>query len=637
MIGQLLPVMSVNSSPRAHVKRFLNSRRGRGQLGRLKALLAGLTVAWAAGSGAPVQAAESLRLKMGPLTQTVQLQDLETFSQTGAISEDLKYYTPLLTPLLRDSLQSQLALDPEVSLLVFDEVLRSSSGQQILQTLAQISPSLSPATLRQALETAAADPNGISILTMLRAMPQDTLEINLSPLLALASQMNLTRLEHNSLGRVLDHELLVPEPAAHARATVNPATAGPAAVELWELNLRDRSRKRNIPVDLYWSHNTQGPLVVISHGFGADRRFFAYLAQHLASYGLTVAAVEHPGSNVAALISTPLASQPHQGNRILPATEFLDRPEDISFVLDRLAKLNQSSFSLRGRLNTDDVAFIGHSLGGYTGLALAGAKLDTRSLEQFCQNILSRGLSPADWLQCAALDLPLQTADLRDPRITQLIVMNPLTGQLFGEAGLSQVKVPTLMLASSHDGVTPIATQQLVPFEQLAGSKYLVTVVGGTHLSVGDPENLNPELSRFPFMPELPGDSTARLREFLQGVSLSFILQQTPEAETYASFLTPAYAQIYSTADLPLRLSLTLPTSIQRWLSLTVQPPLHRQSAFGFVPSLMHLEAIDTQRRFRTLQQQMVAYLRTSPPSLTAVYLPTRLFRPPLQARGHRK
>ena len=67
--------------------------------------------------------------------------------------------------------------------------------------------------------------------------------------------------------------------------------------------LRDRSRERSIPVDIYWSEATHGPLVVISHGFGADRRFFAYLAQHLASHGLTVVSVEHPGSNVASLIS----------------------------------------------------------------------------------------------------------------------------------------------------------------------------------------------------------------------------------------------------------------------------------------------------------------------------------------------
>ncbi|MBD0337422.1 MAG: alpha/beta hydrolase [Cyanobacteria bacterium Co-bin13] len=585
------------------------------------------------GSAKPGEAAETLLLRVGPLSQQVHLNDLEHFSETGEIPASLKLYRPLLTPQLAEALQSRLSLDPAISTVVLEEVLRSSSGQQIIQTLENISPSLTPADLRVALNQAALDPDGLSILSLLRAMPQDTVKINFSALATLASQFNLTRFENASLGRVLEHELLVDaaaEPQPPLR--LDPTQAGPAAVEIWELNLRDRDRQRNIPVDLYWSRDTRGPLVVLSHGFGADRRFFAYLAQHLASYGLTVASVEHPGSNVAALVSSPLPSAGQKTNRILPATEFLDRPKDISFVLDRLASLNDSSFSLRGRLNTQDVAFIGHSLGGYTGLALAGATLDTRDLQQFCENILPSGLSPADWLQCAALDLPVQTVDLSDQRITQLIVMNPLTGHLFGESGFSQIKVPTLVLASSHDGVTPIASQQLLPFEQLAGPKHLVTVIGGTHLSVGDPQNLNPDLSRFPFMPELPGEATARLREFLQGVSLSFILQQTADADQYAAFLTPAYAQTYSTPDLPLRMSQELPASVQRWLKLASQRPHHSQGALAYMPSLVHLEAIDIQHRFRALQQQIVAYLRTSPPSLTVVYLPSSLFRSPLHA-----
>jgi predicted dienelactone hydrolase len=617
------PVVTVNSS----------SQRRQHQWTRFKAALAGLVMVLGLGSAAPGQAAETLLLRVGPLSQRVDLNDLEHFSETGEVPPSLKLYRPLLTPQLAEALQGRLSLDPAISSLVLEEVLRSSSGKQIIQTLKNISPSLTPTDLRQALSEAALDPQGLSLLRMLRAMPQDTVEINFSALIALASQFNLTRLENASLGRVLEHELLVPDaPAPSTKLLLDPTQPGPVAVEMWELNLRDRSRQRNIPVDLYWSRDTRGPLVILSHGFGADRRFFAYLAQHLASYGLTVASVEHPGSNVAALLSSPQDANGRRTNRLLPATEFLDRPQDISFVLDRLANLNEASFSLRGRLDTENVTFIGHSLGGYTGLALAGAKLDTRSLQQFCENILPSGLSPADWLQCAALDLPIDTADLSDPRITRLIAMNPLTGQLFGADGLSQIQVPTLMVASSFDGVTPIASQQLRPFEQLAGPKHLVTVIGGTHLSVGDPQNLNPELSRFPFTPELPGEATARLREFLQGVSLSFILQETSAANQYAAFLTPGYAQAYSTADLPLRLSEALPSSVERWLKLAAQRPHQLQGSLAYMPSLVHLEAIDIQHRFRALQQQIVAYLRTSPPSLTVVYLPSSLFRSPLHA-----
>ncbi len=55
----------------------------------------------------------------------------------------------------------------------------------------------------------------------------------------------------------------------------------------------------------------------------------------------------------------------------------------------------------------------------------------------------------------------------------------------------------------------------------------------------------------------------------MQGVSLAFVKQLTPEAKSYAPFLAPAYAQSLSTSSLPLRLSTELPSSVQHWLDTT--------------------------------------------------------------------
>lgn len=599
-----------------------------------RAALVSLVLALGLGGGSPGWAADHLMLHLGPISQSIRLSDLEVFAETGVVPESLQRYRFLLSPQLQAALGSRLILDPAVTTHIFDEVVASPNGQQLIDALNTIAPGVTPEDVRVALVQAAAEPRGLSILGILQALPQETLEIDVSALLSLASQINLSRLENDSLGGILKNELWVPtDSAVSVPSFLQPDQPGPAVVERWELNLRDRDRQRTIPVDLYWSRQTQGPLVVMSHGFGADRRFLAYLAQHLASHGLTVAAVEHPGSNVAALIASPKSANARQASRrILPAQEFLERPRDIRFVLDRLAHLNETSYSLRGRLNTQNVTFIGHSLGGYTGLALAGAPLDTRDLQAFCEGLQPAGLSPADWLQCAALDLPVQVTDLSDRRITQLIAMNPFTGKLFSPEGLSQVKIPTLIVASSRDSITPIATQQLRPFQQIAGPKYLVAMIGGTHLSVGDPQNLNPEMGRLPFMPELPNTATSQLRDFLQGLSLSFVMQQTEVASQYAVFLTPEYTQRYSTPTLTLRMSQQLPKSVHSWLQQVDPTGYQRDQALDYVPSLLHLEAIDVQHRFRTLQQQMVAYLRTSPPSLTAIYLPRRLFQPSLQA-----
>jgi predicted dienelactone hydrolase len=570
------------------------------------------------------------------MSQTVTIADLETFASTGEAPPSLRLYQPLLSPSLRQTLQGTIEIEPEVGHIVLDELLNTPGGTQLLDTLQAVAPNVSPSDLRVMLDELSNQEGQLNLVSILRALPEDTLDINLGTLALLASQFRLARMESEALSRVLKKELRVPAPSVAVIDAEDPFSRGNSQVERWELVLRDRARERSIPVDIYWSEDTRGPMVVISHGFGADRRFFAYLADHLASHGLTVVSVEHPGSNVASLMSLPSQEEKASKtpNRILPATEFLDRPRDISFVLDRMEKLNYYSYSLRGRLDTDQVTLIGHSLGGYTALALAGAQLDLRPLKGFCEQLSPVNFSPADWLQCAALGLPVNRADLEDPRISQIIVMNPLTGLLFGEQGLSRVTLPTLMFASTHDGVTPMAEQQLNPFGELAGQKYLVTMIGGSHLSVGDPDNLNSELGRIPFMPELPDHKTERLRSFVRGVSLSFIMQQTPEADDYRNAITPNYAQLYSTNALPLRLTQELPNSLTNWPRLQAESLHHQEKLRTYLPSLLHLEAITIQDQFQALQRQMLAYLRSSPPSLTAIYLPRYLLRPQIQAQG---
>jgi predicted dienelactone hydrolase len=570
------------------------------------------------------------------MSQTVAISDLETFAATGNIPHDLRLYRPLLSPALQQTLQGTIEIEPEVGHIVLDELLNTPGGTQLIETLQAVAPNVSPSDLQVMLDELTRQEGQLTLISILRALPQDTLDVNLGTLALLASQFRLAQMESEALSRVLKKELNVAAPSLGVIRAEDPFSEGDSQVERWELVLRDRARERSIPVDIYWSEDTHGPMVVLSHGFGADRRFFAYLAYHLASHGLTVVSVEHPGSNVASLMSLPaegkdIAKIP---NRILPATEFLDRPRDISFVLDRMEKLNYYSYSLRGRMDTDQVTLIGHSLGGYTALALAGAKLDLRPLSSFCQQLSPVNFSPADWLQCAALDLPVNRADLKDDRVSQIIVMNPLTGLLFGEQGLRQITIPTLMFASTHDGVTPVAEQQLNPFRELGGQKYLVTMIGGSHLSVGDPDNLNSELARIPFMPALPDQTTGRLRSFVQGVSLSFIMQQTNRADDYRNAITPNYAQLYSTPDLPLRLTQELPESLVNWPRLQAESLHHQEKLRTYLPSLLHLEAVAIQDQFQALQRQMVAYLRSSPPSLTAIYLPRYLFRPQIQAKG---
>ena len=570
----------------------------------------GLGVGLVALSAAPGLAVERIVLKVGPLRQSVELSDLESFARTGEVPDGLRLYSSILSPDVQRSLYQKLELDPQMSDRIIEDVLDSPNGELLLDALTRVAPNMTLDQLQGAIRLAATQADGLNVIGVLKAIPEETLEVDLTAAIGLVSQLNFSNLESRSLGTVLDQELEVAL-AVPPKSDLEPAAVGPNRVYQRSMTLFDDDRQRAIPTDVYWSRDPEGPLVILSHGFGADRYFLRYIAEHLASHGLTVVSLEHPGSNLQALQGLPVdPAIVETPSRLLPASEFLDRPRDVSFVLDRLADLNERSV-YRGLFNTEEVSIIGHSLGGYTGLALAGAQLDLRSLQNFCQNIQPLGVSPADWLQCAAVDLDEQQADLSDDRIKQVMAMNPLVGQLFGEAGLSAVKVPTLFLTATKDGVTPTLDQQLTPFTQLAGPKYLLAVIGGTHLSSGDPGNVNPALTQLPFMAELDVNQTSELRRALRGLSLSFVEQQTPEAEAYKPFLSAGYVQSFSTPGLPLRFTETLPSSLDDWLGLTAK--LSDGRSPDTTDRLVSLSYLKTVEHKEEVQKGMAVHLRANP------------------------
>jgi predicted dienelactone hydrolase len=525
----------------------------------------GLTLA------SPALAAERVAVRLGPLETSIAIADLESFANSGKVPDSLTLYRPLLTPEVRRFLRGRLRLDPNVGDKLVEDLLYSAAGERFLNTLQGAIPGSNAHQLRQAIGRAAKKTDGISLLGFLRAFPSQTVTIDAPSVLALASQMNAPQWQSQALGSMLEQELTVKNKPVNL--SFDPTQPGSDLVQMDTVVMRDYERDRIIPADIYWSkQTTAGPLVVLSHGFGADRRFLRYLAEHLASYGLTVVALEHPGSNVAWLTSNVYSLGDHQTSSILPANEFIDRPKDVSFLLDRLSTLNRFSQIFRGKFNTDNVTLIGHSLGGYTALTLAGANLSLKHLQEFCADPTPVVFSPADLLQCNAADLKETPASLRDPRVKQAIVLNPLMGRLFDQKSLAQVAIPTLMVAATNDTITPAVSQQFLPFTQMSSSKLMLTAIGATHLSVGDPTNLNHALTQSIFIRERTDRETEGLRALLRGVSLAFIKQQSPEAEQYRPFLSSAYAQSFSTTDLQLRLNAELPPNFASWLKMSALP-----------------------------------------------------------------
>jgi predicted dienelactone hydrolase len=528
----------------------------------IKGLLCSLTLAVSCSLGiSTAQAAETVTIRFGPFQQSLNISDIEQFAKTGKLPEHLQIFSVVLTPEIGQLLNNRLQVEPEFADKFVDELRRSPQGKQLIGSLESAIPGSTVETLQAALSLSLRQVNGLSAIGFLRAYPQENITIDATQAVQIALAFNANNLQNQVLGRVLERELLVTN-NTRIQTDLNPAAKGQATVQQQTLTFVDRQRNRRIPVDIYWSEqNTPAPLVVVSHGFGANRQFLSYLANHLASHGVTVAAIEHPGSNSVAINRT--ANQVNLA-QLLPANEFIDRPKDVSFLLNELEKLNTQPGQLQGKLNTQQVTAIGHSLGGHTALALVGGEIDLTQLRDFCQTSLSFGESPGDWLQCAAANLKDSKTQVKDERIKSAIALNPLVGKLFGNNGLSKITRPILIFSSTEDALTPALNHQIRPFNQLQGTKYLLTAIGATHLSITDPAY--PASAATTLVREKRGRETDALRELIRGVTLAFIKQDTPEAETYQPFLTPAYAQSLSTPEIALRLNSDLPRNMKSWL-----------------------------------------------------------------------
>ena len=505
-------------------------------------------------------AADTVVMRLGLFTESVSLSELQKAAKTGELPGSLQPYAKGLSEQQRRFFLGALGMNIPMNVVTINSLINTQIGTTILNDFATALARKDKAgvqALRAGLVLGSTAPQGLSILSFIAAYPSKRLEINLPQAFMVARNLNTAFWRTQQFMLTIAPQL---DPRTPKIAfPFDPSQSGNAQVKILNLSLNDQKRGRKIPVDIYWSTaaTPNKPVIVFSHGFASVRTDLRYLAEHLASHGYVVAALEHPGSNGA---NTDLALQGK--TRVVQPQEFLNRAQDISFVLDELEKLNQTpNHPLQGKLATTNTMVLGYSFGGGTALALAGAELQLERLKQRCKKNLAI-LSVGEAIQCIAQELPENTYQLRDTRIKRAIALNPTTSLMFGETGLTKVQIPTLVLAGSADKTTPALTEQIVGFDKIPSPKWLIGIVGGTHLSVKDPSTTLDQIGK-PNTPisggEVVGEQAADVRKYLKAITLAFAAQMTPEAKNYAIFLTSDYAQFASTKAFPFRLITQIP------------------------------------------------------------------------------
>ena len=290
------------------------------------------------------------------------------------------------------------------------------------------------------------------------------------------------------------------------------------------------------------------PVIVISHGLGSGRTSFRYFAEHLASHGFVVAVPEHPGSSerqISALLEG-------KADDVSNPREFIDRPLDVSYLLDELTRLNQTDGPFKGRVNINQVGVMGQSFGGYTALALVGAKINFASLQKGCDKSFAQSLNLSLLLQCQAQQLPKQDYSFRDARVKAAIAVNPVTSSVFGAEGFKSIQAPVMIISGTSDSITPPLAEQIEPFTWLPNiEKRLVLMDGATHFSTID--ELQPAERAFVTPKELIGRTPEVARIYMRALGLAFFRTYVKQQPNTAIFLNPASIQAQSIQPLLLR------------------------------------------------------------------------------------
>jgi dienelactone hydrolase len=141
---------------------------------------------------------------------------------------------------------------------------------------------------------------------------------------------------------------------------------------------QDTRRQRSIPYKLYRPGQLEGiyPVVIFSHGLGGSTEAAPYLGEYLAAHGYICFFVQHGGSDDGLWKGKPLSQiKPAVKASLQEPENFINRMEDIPFVVSQLPQVNAVDAQLKGHLNLDAVGMAGHSYGARSTMIAAGEKI----------------------------------------------------------------------------------------------------------------------------------------------------------------------------------------------------------------------------------------------------------------------
>jgi predicted dienelactone hydrolase len=275
-----------------------------------------------------------------------------------------------------------------------------------------------------------------------------------------------------------------------AACTEPPGPARPGKVGMTTLQFVDAARQRPLDVQLWYPaapDATETPqayerafrgraaldgayldggrraLIVLSHGDRGTNVNQSWLGEALAGHGYIVASVAH-------WLNTRTHNTPEATLRAW------DRPQDVSFVIGALLQ----DATWQPRIDAARIGAAGHSSGGYTALALAGARYWPPQMRDYCRGPqagpdcgLVRGID------VERFDFTGAAAPYRDARVRAALALAPALGPGMTDESLNAIGVPVAIVATRDDEILPFEQHAARYAREIPGAQLDVLPAGG--------------------------------------------------------------------------------------------------------------------------------------------------------------
>ena len=425
--------------------------------------------------GAPSQALERLVLRMPALETSISftLGDSHSVEELITNSPDLAELRASRNDRLLDLLRA-LFLAPLP--LQTKDFLQAATKQPLMEQalaaatyfvdLKGVKPDTSGRMLTDAMTRA--ETNGQpNILGFLRELPGEEASIDLSRVFDAANRLR-TNLEEGIA-------LVAAGPPASVDPGLKKPLSGGWTREVLQLSVLHRTEKMRL-ISLVPAESN-GLLVVITHGLWDEPESFEGWGEFLAEHGYTVLLPEHSGSSYRQQ-QLMLA-----GDRPPPGPEELRlRPLDVSALLDAV---EQKRLLAGHSLDVTSVGVVGHSWGATTTLQLAGAVPTERKLNTRCSDLENPERNISWVLQCSWLSV-IERSGIADPRVKAVVAVSPPLRLLFNPS-VRRLNAKVLLVSGSRDWVVPSGPEAVRPMRETAAAELghrLVLVDGADHFNL---------------------------------------------------------------------------------------------------------------------------------------------------------